>query len=85
MSPWRYQRDADGRKPFPPALASPRFRLASQSLPFSLGRWLSELRAVFGRGGRPNGMVHLLVVSVCLVATCAKQPAEGLGGDAMTD
>ena len=30
-------------------------------------------------------MVHLLVVSVCLVATCAKQPAEGLGGDAMTD
>ena len=22
MRPWRYQRDADGRKPFPPALAS---------------------------------------------------------------
>ena len=53
------------RVSFLPALASPRFRLARQSLPFSLVRWLSGKRAVFGRGGRPNGMVQLLVVSVC--------------------
>ena len=51
------------RVSFLPALASPRFRLARQSLPFSLVRWLSGKRVVFGRGGRPNGKVQLLVVS----------------------
>jgi len=50
--------------PFVPALASSRFRLAGQSLAFSLRRWVSVMRVVFGRGGRPNGMVHLQVVIV---------------------
>ena len=56
-----------GRVPFPPALASLRFRLASQSLAFSVGRWVTEVRVVFGRGGWPNGMVQLLFVNGCAV------------------
>ena len=67
------------------ALASPSFRLAGQGIVLTLAKWFSEMRVVFVRGGWPNGMVQLLAVSVCLVATCANQPAEGLGGDAMTD
>ena len=45
---------------------------------FDVMQWVSAKRVVFVRGGRPNGMVHLLVVSVCLFATCAKKP--GLKG-----
>ena len=51
--------------PFQPALASPSFRLAGCRLAFSIWQWVSEVRIVFGLGGRPNGMVHLLVVDVC--------------------
>ena len=39
------------RVPLIPALADQRFRLAGQRIAFSLGRWLSEARVVFGRGG----------------------------------
>ena len=51
--------------PCPPAHASLRFRLARQSQPFSLGWWVSKMRVVSGRGGRPNGMVQSLLVNVC--------------------
>ncbi len=63
------------RVPFSLALASRRFRLAGRGLAFPLAKWVSEVRVVSVSGGRPNGMVHLLVVSVCLVATFAKQPS----------
>ena len=47
------------------ALASPRFRLAGQCLPFSLKWWVSVMRVVFGRGGMPNGMVGFVGLSHC--------------------
>ena len=34
--------------PFPPALASPSFRLAGQGVALTLGKWVSEMRVVFG-------------------------------------
>ena len=40
------------------ALASPSFRLAGQGVALTLGKWVSEMRVVFGSGGWPNGMVH---------------------------
>ena len=46
------------------ALASRGFRLAGQRLAFSLVWWWSEIRGIFGGGGRPNGMVHLLFGAV---------------------
>ena len=61
--------------PLFPALAIPRFRLAGQGVALTLAKWVSEVRVVSVSGGGPNGMVHLLVVSVCLVATFAKQPS----------
>ena len=51
------------RVPFSLALAGLSFRLVGLYLAFSLGRWVSAMRDVFGRGGRPNGMVHLLFVA----------------------
>ena len=43
------------------------------------------MRVVFVRRGRPNGMVHLLVGSVCLVVPCAKQPIGLKGSVAMRE
>ena len=51
--------------PFFPALASSSFRLAGQGVALALAKWVSEMRVVFVRGGRPSGMVHLLVVAAC--------------------
>ena len=57
------------------ALARRSFRFAGQGIVLTLVKWFSEMRVVSVRGEWPNGMVHLLVVSVCLVATFAKQPS----------
>lgn len=56
------------RAPFLPALASRRFRLAGQSIALTLVLWLSEMRVVSGRGGRPNGMTYPLWRSLADVA-----------------
>ena len=48
---------AGSRIPFRFALEGRRFRLACQSLAFSLWWWVSAMRVVSVSGGRPNGMV----------------------------
>ena len=62
-----------------PALAGRRFRLAGCCLAFSLWRWLSILRVVFGGGGWPNGMVQLLFGAVSLFAARGNGSGEGIG------
>ncbi len=62
-----------------PALAGRRFRLARQGLAFPLAKWVSAMRGVFGWGGRPNGMVHLLFGTVSLFAARGNGSGEGIG------
>ena len=42
---------------------------------FNVLLWVSEMRVVFVRGGRPNGMVQLLVETVSLSGAFAKTTA----------
>jgi hypothetical protein len=49
-----------------PALAGRGFHLAGRRISFSLMWWLSVLRVVSGRRGRPNGMVDVNRVSGCM-------------------
>ena len=60
---------AVGHVPLIPALAGLGFRLAGYCLAFLLGWWVSVLRVVSGRGGRPNGMVAVNRVSGCMFVT----------------
>ena len=49
--------------------------MAGLCLAFSLWQWGLEMRVVFVRGGRPNGMVQLLVETVSLSGAFAKTTA----------
>ena len=54
--------------------------MAGQCVSFSLGRWFSEMRVVFGMVGWSNGMVQLLVGTVSLFAAREMCRERGLDG-----